>query len=88
MKAAADMTYCIGFVAGIGATMSLTGSWLMTEPELKARDPGISICYTGILSPGAMIQAFRNWAEKHPESWGARDALGVMHALNETWPCK
>jgi hypothetical protein len=34
-----------------------------------------------------MIQAFVNWAEKHPESWSQRNIYGVALALRESWPC-
>ncbi len=48
----------------------------------------LRICSTEAIPYGAMVQTFRNWAEKHPEKWGARRYMGVMLALRETWPCK
>jgi hypothetical protein len=36
---------------------------------------------------GAARQAFVNWAEKHPEQWSKPMIVGVIEALNETWPC-
>jgi hypothetical protein len=35
-----------------------------------------------------MVQAFLNWAEKHPEAWSYNQIRGVILALGETWPCK
>jgi len=69
--------YCIGYVSGIGTLMLMNGS--LTD---------FGICSAGTIPCGAMEQAFRNWAEKHPEKWGAEAHMGVMLALRETWPCK
>lgn len=41
-----------------------------------------------IPSYGAAIQAFINWAERNPQSWGLPPALGTMIAITEAWPCK
>ena len=41
-----------------------------------------------IPSYGAATQAFMNWAERNPQSWGLPPALGVMIAITQSWPCK
>jgi Rap1a immunity proteins len=83
-----DWNYCIGYVGGIGTVMLLNGS--LTDFGFAKPPLEMSICRTErfTATAGAMVQAFRNWAEKHPESWGAEGHIGVMNALRETWPCK
>jgi hypothetical protein len=77
-----NFSYCIGYVGGIGDAMLANGQ--IVHPL----NPVVSICDEGLISRGAMVQAFRNWAQKHPERWSDNDSLGVMAALRETWPCK
>jgi len=42
---------------------------------------------SGVTRP-AMVQAFKNFAEKHPESWGMEAVTGVAMALRTTWLCR
>jgi hypothetical protein len=48
--------------------------------------PGLS-CDVGNPTNGALEQAFKNWAAKHPEKWSLPAWLGVGEALRTTWPC-
>ena len=84
---------CMGFVSGVGAQMSLTGRLAAAERREGRLSTGassefvfsISICTNP--SNGAKLQAFNNWAEKHPEFWGLSQTVGVMVALREAFPC-
>ena len=72
---------CSGYVGGIGEMMHALGTQIPDDPKLRI----FGIC--GTMSHGAMVQAFVNWADKHPERWADVGVLGVMSALIETWPC-
>jgi hypothetical protein len=72
--------FCLGYVLGVGQLMAVNaefGSNFAMCAVPKGQTP----------AGGAMIQAFLNWAEKHPESWSQRHLYGVALALRETWPC-
>jgi hypothetical protein len=80
-----DFFYCIGYIGGIGDAMRLNG----IDARQRALSPMlVSICDEGSISYGAMIQAFKNWGQEHPETWGFPQYRGVATALRETWPCK
>jgi hypothetical protein len=69
--------YCLGYVSGIAEMMLKLGH---DHPE-----DAHGMC--GEPTRAALVQAFVNWAEKHPEEWGSSDQLGVRTALAEIWPC-
>jgi hypothetical protein len=71
--------YCIGYVAGIGDAMRLNGQSGLLDQMSICGEEG---------TYGAMVQAFMNWAQKHPERWGEHSSVGVITALRESWPCK
>jgi hypothetical protein len=73
---------CIGYVTAIGDAMIV---WATKTGE-SALAKSFSMC--GSASYGAMIQAFINWAEQHPEEWGQPRVAGVVLALREKWACK
>jgi hypothetical protein len=77
----ADSLFCIGFISGIGDLMLVNG--LGVKPFDNAKYE--SSC--GRPSYGAQVQAFVNWAEKHPDLWDGPRAIGVVEALRESWPC-
>ena len=79
-----DFFLCIGYVGGIGDAMILNG----VDARRKAINPMLVICDEEGISYGAMIQAFKNWAQQHPETWGSPQYRGVATALRESWPCK
>lgn len=39
------------------------------------------------VGPYGMEDAFRDWAEKHPELRNLPALVGVVDALREKWPC-
>ena len=62
---------------------------LMINKNDKTLDRALFLCADPLPTFGAIIQAFVKWAENHPEAWsGAPRQLGVMAALQKTWPCK
>jgi Rap1a immunity proteins len=83
---------CAGFVGGVAEQMEYNGAILArmnkTDELLPTRliMVTMSACY-GDVSYGALIQAFVNWAAKHPEKWSDTAQRGVMEAARETWPC-
>ena len=73
---------CAGFVGGVADLMGLFPVGPRDrEPALKA----FSMCASP--SHGAMVQAFINWAETHPEQWDQPQVNGVVQALRSQWPC-
>jgi Rap1a immunity proteins len=89
-----DQDLCLGYVSGVGDHMLLTGAFLRNQLKgLKEEDRELLTGLAACLPPktptssGAMVQAFINWAEKHPENWKMYMHPGVILALNETWPC-
>jgi hypothetical protein len=78
--------YCLGQVGGVGDVMAVNGSLISEYGGKKGDLAIISICAPG--NYGARAQAFKNWAQKHPEMWDQPGAAGAMIALHETWPCR
>jgi hypothetical protein len=76
-----DHFICIGYVSGMMDTMTIIG----TRHDASANTFGM--CPKTTVSYGAGIQVFKNWAEKHPETWGGFRSLGVFWAFKEMWPC-
>jgi hypothetical protein len=87
---------CKAFVSGIAEQMTFNGR-TATLPR-KSGGPAdgrdrewlstLSACIPTDTSPATMVEAFIDWAEKHPERWTAPRQTGVMQALNQTWPCR
>lgn len=76
------LSKCRGYINGVADMMVLVG----TEGDATMRKY-FGICPRDTITRGSLIQAFKNWAEKHPEMWGKPNLLGVMMALHETWEC-
>jgi len=74
-----DDKFCIGYIAGVFETMTVTSA--------RTRDPVTGLCADSQVTYGAAQQAFINWAAKHPELWSKEWYLGVVLALQATWPC-
>ena len=74
-------TFCVAYIVGVAEILGRVGL------DKSAR-PLTGICWKGDVSYSAMVQAFKNWAQKHPEAWGIPRYGGVMWALKESWPCK
>jgi hypothetical protein len=45
------------------------------------------VCGGDFPSRDAMVQAFVNWAEKHPEKWGIHAGEGAILTFGEAWAC-
>jgi hypothetical protein len=78
--AASSPRFCLGYILGVGQLMAVNAEF----------GDNFALCSVprGVApSGGAMIQAFLQWAEKHPESFGQRNLLGLALALRESWPC-
>lgn len=81
--------FCLGYIAGIGDAMQANG--LLRHPGtdvVSAWQSATSFCPIGVVTTGAMVQAFVNWAGRHPEQWADKGLFGVATALRETWPCR
>jgi hypothetical protein len=76
---------CIGFISGIGNMMHING---VIEKQYQDRKLSPFAICGDTISNGAMVQAFMNWAPKHPESANDDQLLAVVKALRETWPCQ
>ena len=79
--------FCTGFVSGVGGVMSINSYGIshFKSPQDSASVRALSTC--GEATFGAEVQAFMNWAPKHPERWSEDAIIGVMRALRDTWPC-
>lgn len=90
----AEALYCVGYVGGAGDAMVVGGLGRLSKAQaasegVTARRAGpVSICSDRIITHGAMIQAFKNWAMTHPENWSDDAVIGVISALSGTWPCQ
>jgi hypothetical protein len=76
-------TLCTSYVAGVGQMMAMEGR--LNQKHLIDDNAPYAIC--GQPTNAAMVQAFKNWAEKNPREWTQPLLVGVVKALNENWPC-
>jgi hypothetical protein len=84
-----DRAFCNGVIAGAGGEMRLNkeiAGTVRTPADRLFITMTVSMC--GNAPIGAGVQAFINWAEKHPERWTSDMLFGVNKALSETWPCR
>jgi hypothetical protein len=72
--------YCAGFFTAEVDSMMVLGAEVSTK--------AYGICPKTAISAGAAAQAFKNWAQKHPEAWSLQRYLGALWALQEVWPCR
>jgi Ssp1 endopeptidase immunity protein Rap1a len=81
--------YCVGYIGGVSDMMGLNGGARSAfDKEASATLSRMAMCWEGgFPSFGARMQAFTNWAKKHPEEWGDPQLQGVVKAMRETWPC-
>ena len=66
--------------------MSYLGGLAETDETSEHLKRDATAC--GQWTSGAAIQAFKSWAEKHPEKSNEAMLTGVTLAIHETWPCK
>jgi hypothetical protein len=74
--------FCMAFIGGIGDVMRINATYRMPGTKIDL----VSMC--GNPSHGAMIQAFKNWAETNPQEWAIPQSVGVITALRTAWPCQ
>jgi hypothetical protein len=91
IKSCIDQWRCFGFIQGTLDHMYFIGleyKEMKDKPDLAVGELR-SFCVRTDTVPtnGAALQAFLNWAEKHPENWNWNASIGVNQVLNETWPC-
>ncbi len=72
---------CFGYISGIRDMMMVIGT---LDAPVKIY---FGLCSKDEVASGATVQAFKNWAEKHPEMWSKPRGAGVGIALREAWPC-
>ena len=75
-----DRTFCAGYISAMLDSMGMLG------PAVSPKK--FRICPKVSVNAGAAVQAFKNWARKHPQAWSLDRVFGVMWALKETWPCQ
>lgn len=75
-----EQMYCAGFFTASLDTMIVLGTDVSSQ--------ALGICPKTTVTVGAAVQAFKNWAQKHPEAWSLQRYLGVSWALQEVWSCK
>lgn len=75
-----DRTFCAGYISAMSDSMGMPG------PAVSPKK--FRICPKVSVNAGAAVQAFKNWARKHPQAWSLDRVFGVMWALKETWPCQ
>jgi hypothetical protein len=81
-----DIAFCIGFDSGVAGVMFWNG-----QPGHGRYQHAFGCrrrpCSGAKITQGAMVQAFMNWAAKHPENWDLPAPIGVIAAMRHTWPC-
>jgi hypothetical protein len=80
----APVAYCTGYLEGVAASMMAADSVLVA----KGLHYNLGWCGDAHVTNEQLIQAFKNWHDKHPQFWDKPKVLGVTAALQETWPCK
>lgn len=76
-----EQVYCLGYITGVAESMIVLGGGRDSSAH------SFGVCSKVTISPAAEVQAFKNWAERHPEMWGQIRYIGVLFALREHWPC-
>lgn len=79
----AQQSYCLGFVAGVAGAMHASTAFL----ESRGVQENTNWCEADKVTHEQKVQAFKKWHDQHPERWQDAPALGVISALQATWPC-
>ena len=88
-NAASDSTdsfYCFGFISGVGGVLQVQSH--LVDENMNPVPNKTKTCIPEFITSDQLVQVFRNWAERNPKDWSWAATVGVMNALNETWPCK
>jgi hypothetical protein len=85
-----ENVFCAGFVEGVMGVMGMVGGLAANAKTAEDRQLmlGMAVCTHGHTTLGDAVQAFENWVPKHPKHGSDDGLLGVMMAIQETWPCK
>jgi hypothetical protein len=76
--------YCIGYIGGVADMMMVAKA-----DANKTHSPsGLAYCSEAPITREQTIQAFKNFHDQHPEYWNLQSIVGIMVALQQTWPCK
>lgn len=75
---------CAGYIQGVADTM------IASDTVLKAKgfDFNLGFCPGQDVTTEQLIQVFKNWYNQNPKSWHIPKELGVIGALQASWPCK
>jgi Rap1a immunity proteins len=73
------MLYCSAYITAIVESLTAVGKEPLTHQY--------GICPSGSISTVATVQAFNNWAQRHPKQGSLMRYSGVAWALQERWPC-
>ena len=76
---------CMGYISGVASVMALNST---ARASLNDRIKDFSLCSASQPTNSALMQAFINWAHRHPERSSIPSQAGVAIALSEVWPCK
>jgi hypothetical protein len=77
----ASLVECREYIHGMVDILSVNGRVRGKEITVPA------VCNVpDDLPMDALIQVFRNWAEKHPERWGEH-RINATLAFTDKWPC-
>jgi hypothetical protein len=72
----------------VSGMMRLIASLANRAETAEDRQLMLGLAACGDWTDQTAVQAFKTWAEKHPEHRGVEGRFGVMVAISETWPCK
>jgi ABC-type sugar transport system substrate-binding protein len=78
---------CVGVISGVTSMMRLIASLSNRAETAEDRQLMLGLAACGDWTDTTAVQAFKNWAEKHPEHSDLDGRFGVMVAMTETWPC-
>jgi hypothetical protein len=79
---AVSRAYCAGYIDGVGNAMTAA------ETITAGKNLNLGWCAEPGVTTEQAVQVFKNWHDKHPEFWNKPKELGVIAALQESWPCK
>lgn len=87
----AQQNSCAAYVLGMADIMSSIGGVYANSKTEEERTFFKQLAIAGMCGPpvsaGMLRQAFIDWVEAHPNERKTSMAVGVMSALQETWPC-
>lgn len=82
----ADASFCRGFV--MGTLGILDGNCQSAKQGGQVPFGWLGATPPSPISGEALVRAFVNWANAHPEAWGDVYTVTVARALTETFPCE